>query len=1457
MPYPCKPIHKFLCLSLLFQLPFLGAAEYLVTTQAEYRETLKNVGPGDTIRLANGTWRDFEILFRAQGEPERPITLTAETKGRVILSGRSNLRLAGKHLVVSGLVFKDGWSATNTVIAFRRNKQEPAFYSRVTETVIDHYNPPDRFENSFWVVMAGQHNRFDHNHLVGKSNQGVTMAVRLDQPHSHENHHRIDHNYFGPRPVLGSNGGETLRIGTSKYSLTDAYTRVEHNVFDRCNGEVEIISVKSGRNTLRNNLFLESQGTLTLRHGNDNLIENNIFRGNGVPHTGGIRVINKRQTVRHNYLEGLTGHRFGGALVVMNGVPNSPINRYHQVEDSLIEHNSLINCDHIEWAAGADEERSAPPKNTTFRNNVIHHAQGKPVMAVYDDLSGIEFAGNRHHPLEAPLLEQGFTYEPMTLERAANGLLYPTEGSAGVSRELRQPSLADVGVAWYEKPARLATFDSGRSLPVQIGDRNLEKALSGARSGDILVLAPGQHRVTTTLVIRQPLTLRAAQADSPTTLEFERASLFELADGGSLKLVDLTISGKAAPDRAGNSVIRTSRVSMRNNYQLIVANTHIRDCNTNHSFHVFSPAKHTFADRIVLRNSRFSKITGHVLHLNKEPENLGIYNGENIEISNTQFADIEGTVADIYRGGTDESTFGPRFSLSGSKLERVGGGKRNPSGASLHLVGVQKTKIHNNVVTESQPFKIVHTVGEPKTRLEHNQFKGTPRPEILETHRTGKSSHKPTQGGQGPTLLLSREEAAAIQANLDQSPGFQRSVAATVARVKTWFQTPPDVPVPTDPGGGYSHEQHKRNGVALYEAGMLYQITGNPTYAGYAVQLLSAYADLYPELGPHPQKKSQSPGRLFWQSLNEAVWLTYAVQAYAAVWDRLDKAEQQHIEHNLLRPMAEALSVGQPRTFDKIHNHGTWAAAAVGMTGYALAEDRYVQTALYGLKKDGSAGFMKQLDLLFSPDGYYTEGPYYQRYALMPIILLASAIQSNDPDRNIFEYRDHMILKAVRVCVDLSYAGYFFPINDAVKDKGLDTVELRYGIAAAYALTRDPGLLSVAQQQASYALTGAGFETAKAVDAGLARPYPFQSKVLRDGPRGKQGALVVIRDGAGRNHQALVFKAAAQGMGHGHFDKLHWLFYDNGREIVTDYGAARFLNVPQKNGGRYLPENKTWAKQTVAHNTLVVDQRSHFDGKRKKADAAHPQLAFWEQNETIQIVAGFMADAYPNLQFRRTMAHIKGFGEGLPVIVDLLEVESRDPRQYDLPLHFAGHLMDSRPSLVSQTNRLEPLGESHGYQHLWRRAEAAIKTGQTFTTTWFNDSRFYTYTTQARNDLNLFLVELGANDPHFNLRRQQALIARSTHKTNNHTFVSVLEPHGAYSGSEETTTGAMGRLHTLNLIEQGTLDLVHLVDHAGEERYLAVSHDARVDRRHTITHNGKSFTWQGFYSLFNKEGEAL
>jgi poly(beta-D-mannuronate) lyase len=116
--------------------------------------------------------------------------------------------------------------------------------------------------------------------------------------------------------------------------------------------------------------------------------------------------------------------------------------------------------------------------------------------------------------------------------------------------------------------------------------------------------------------------------------------------------------------------------------------------------------------------------------MNRETEDLGIYNGEYVSITDSEFSNIEGAVADIYRGGTDESTFGPHFELSGATLQNVGKGKRNKSQAAVSLHGVQATSIHDNVLTDSQPIRIVQTVGEPVLELADNEFIGTEPPAV-------------------------------------------------------------------------------------------------------------------------------------------------------------------------------------------------------------------------------------------------------------------------------------------------------------------------------------------------------------------------------------------------------------------------------------------------------------------------------------------------------------------------------------------------------------------------------------------------------------------------------------------------------------------------------------------------------------------------------------------------------
>ena len=205
----------------------------------------------------------------------------------------------------------------------------------------------------------------------------------------------------------------------------------------------------------------------------------------------------------------------------------------------------------------------------------------------------------------------------------------------------------------------------------------------------------------------------------------------------------------------------------------------------------------------------------------------------------------------------------------------------------------------------------------------------------------------------------------AVKSSAHQASGFDLTLKQAQSKLDALIDTPLTIPVPKDPGGGYTHETHKANFTLMYDAGQLYQLTGEKKYADFAGKMMLAYADVYPSWGIHPAKKEQSPGRMFWQNLNESMFLLHTAPSYGAIKETLSEEHRDKIETDLLRNMADFLSVGAPETFNKVHNHGTWATAAVGLTGYAIGDDEYVEQALMGLDKSGEAGFLKQMDVLF------------------------------------------------------------------------------------------------------------------------------------------------------------------------------------------------------------------------------------------------------------------------------------------------------------------------------------------------------------------------------------------------------------------------------------------------------------------------------------------------------------
>lgn len=682
---------------------------------------------------------------------------------------------------------------------------------------------------------------------------------------------------------------------------------------------------------------------------------------------------------------------------------------------------------------------------------------------------------------------------------------------------------------------------------------------------------------------------------------------------------------------------------------------------------------------------------------------------------------------------------------------------------------------------------------------------------------------------------------------LTAAPLFDAEIARSKSFLAEMMRNGVNVPAPKDAGGGYTHEQHKRNYRAIYEAGQLYKLTGEQMYADFVRDMLLAYAELYPKLGPHPARSNQQHGKLFWQNLNDAVWLVYAVQGYAKIRARLAGLERRRIDSDLFRNAARFLSEESSATFDRIHNHATWSTAAVGMTGYVLGDQDLVERALLGSKRDGRSGFLRQLHLLFSPDGYYAEGPYYQRYALLPFLLFADAIQRHEPDRKIFERRDGILLKALYTTIQLTYAGHFFAFNDAIKDKSLNTEELYQGVAIGYQHTRDPALLSIAQRQGRVALSDAGKSVAIDVSRGLSKDFPFRSILLRDGPDGEDGAVVVLRRGDPMRGQTLVAKNTSHGMGHGHFDKLSWQYFDNGAEVLTDYGAARFLNIEAKQGGRYLPENESWAKQTIAHNTLVVDGASHFQADEQTAERYAPQQLASGDSADLSFSVARMEGAYPGVSFTRTLAMVAIDTLDAPVVADLMRIQSAAPHRYDVALHYQGHLMRVGPSLKFHPTDRPVLGVDAGYQHIWVDAQGFPTAANAFLT-WRLNERFYTWRWVPQPGSQLILGESGANDPSFNLRREPLLIHRlSTNEDagRDTVFAGILETHGWYDPDVEQVVASDSQIQSLSLESRADADVLIIETLTGVRIAVAAARDPDASRIHELITGDERLRWTG------------
>mgnify|MGYP003634300487 CR=1 FL=1 len=716
--------------------------------------------------------------------------------------------------------------------------------------------------------------------------------------------------------------------------------------------------------------------------------------------------------------------------------------------------------------------------------------------------------------------------------------------------------------------------------------------------------------------------------------------------------------------------------------------------------------------------------------------------------------------------------------------------------------------------------------------------------------------------GVHPKLILTKNGVDKIRASLGSVPIFDKTLEKVKEEIDSEIALGIDTPIPVDYSGGYTHVRHKRNFLVLQKAGVLYQILDDEKYAKYVKDMLMQYEAIYKTLPLHPKTRSYARGKLFWQCLNDSNWLVYVSQAYDCIYNYLSQEERNKLETNLFRPFADHISIDSPQFYQRVHNHSTWGNAAVGMIGLVMNDQELIDRALYGIKdlkldtkekdddggflnKDGKAGFLANIEEPFSPDGYYNEGPYYQRYAMYPFLIFAEGLHNVKPELKIFEYKEGVLLKSIKALLNLSDAdGDFFPLNDGQKGMSYYTSALITAVDISYHFgEQDPGLLSIASAQDRVLLDDSGLAVALGIKNGKAKPFNKKSINLSDGPNGTQGGIAILRN----EDIELVFKYAAQGSSHGHYDKLSYSLYEKGEEILQDYGLARFVNIEQKGGGNYLKENKTWAKQTIAHNTVTQNETSHFNADFEIGSQHHSVLNYFSsENENVQVVSAKESNAYPGTEMLRTIAVIKDEDFEKPYMLDIMKVTSNKANQYDFPYYFLGQVIQTNFDYKTPKS-LNPLGTKNGYQHLFLEGTAKAS-NENSKLSWLKKGKFYTLTTLTNTNDELLFTRIGANDPEFNLRREAAFMLRrkNTKKT---LFVSVIEAHGSYSPVIESAVNSNSSIKELKVVldteDYTAIQIVNIKENS--KLFITANNNTSKEVKHNIKINDKNYEWSGSY----------
>ncbi|MEU3606884.1 polysaccharide lyase 6 family protein [Streptomyces sp. NPDC035033] len=406
-------------LSALSQGSAAAADPVTVTSVAALQREIDAAAPGARIVLADGTYAVPSGGIRVAGKhgtTSAPITIVSASRGGAVLTGAVSFLLTGSsNITISGFAFRQ---TTGLVI--------PADCPRVRLTRND-FKLADRTDLD-WVTVRGDDAKIDRNHFHHRTTQGVFLVVDGPDytPVAQRTH--IFRNYFSDHSYTGTNGGEAIRLGVSHRALSTADALVEYNLFERCDGDPEAISVKSSGNTVRHNTLRGNKGGIVLRHGNATTVEGNHVLGG----ENGIRLYGNDHLVVNNHISGTTDR----GIVIGSGTT-----RDHHAGETIEERRGNDACDRAVIAHNtlvgnaatiSGESRAHEPRDVVVADNILVASSGR--LVDLGTTGGFVWQGNIlwGAAADGTIPAGGFRRVDPLLRKDADGVHRLTAGSPAV-----------------------------------------------------------------------------------------------------------------------------------------------------------------------------------------------------------------------------------------------------------------------------------------------------------------------------------------------------------------------------------------------------------------------------------------------------------------------------------------------------------------------------------------------------------------------------------------------------------------------------------------------------------------------------------------------------------------------------------------------------------------------------------------------------------------------------------------------------------------------------------------------------------------------------------------------------------------------------------------------------------------------------------------------------------------